>query len=199
MIDPCTKSDYFEKQTKKDTVSKESKHFGINDLLSDNPFEIPEQMIADWLSNREKKRLGINKTAWRHTNKVLGELQKQGIVPHDAFERMVASGWLSIEVHYFKPVSTPSKATPVNQSPLSSEEDRLLRDYRHICLNRFPMPEGLKDQVQALKNRLKKVDHPIAREVIAEIEKLEDKHAGNTLVKKTSSKKPNLLATCFGR
>ncbi|HHF7341074.1 TPA: hypothetical protein ACP9C9_002007 [Legionella anisa] len=97
-----TKSDYFDNQRKTCTNRKSKQQLGLKELLNDNPFNIPEQMLSDWIENRKKKRAPITITAW---NKILKELihcKAQHTDPIEAFETMVASGWNSLKAKYFE-------------------------------------------------------------------------------------------------
>ena len=77
--------------------------FSSDDLFANNPHEIEVQMIKDWIEVRKMKRSKVTQTAWAKINKTLALVKKEtGISPQDAFETMVASGWLSIELKYFK-------------------------------------------------------------------------------------------------
>lgn len=96
------KSDYFEKQTKNQTVSKSSIPYVLKDIQEENIFLIPEQAILDWIANRKKKRVPVTHTAWKIINRELAKCQEQGIDPIEAFETMVASGWQSLKVEYFE-------------------------------------------------------------------------------------------------
>lgn len=70
------------------------------DFETDNPFAIPIDLIEEWRANR--KRFPVTKTVWNRINRVLQQLRERGINPLDAFERMVANGWRSIEVSWFE-------------------------------------------------------------------------------------------------
>lgn len=104
------KSDYFENQSEKSTKSPKSQVFDIKNILNDNPFAIPEQVIRDWMENRRKKRTAITQTAWSIVNKELAKCKEKGIDPIHAFETMVASGWQSLKVEYFESQKKPSEA-----------------------------------------------------------------------------------------
>lgn len=80
--------------------------FGLKNILNENAFQIPEAMILDWFENRKKKKAPITKTAWTKINKELAKCKEQGIDPIEAFEEMVASGWQSIKVEYFRSKQT---------------------------------------------------------------------------------------------
>lgn len=96
-----TKSDYFENQTKNNTISKLSIPYGLKNLQEENIFSIPEQLIQDWITNRKKKRAPLTKTAWNKINKELAKCKEQGVEPIDAFEKMVAHGWQALDAEWF--------------------------------------------------------------------------------------------------
>lgn len=96
-------------------------NFDINALLENNPHKIPEAMLSDWLEVRKSKKNKVTATAWNRINKILGEVHTQiGIIPHDAFETMVASGWQSLELKYFQ---TNSKGNSVSSSQGTGVKD----------------------------------------------------------------------------
>lgn len=96
------KSDYFDNYETKKTKSSKSTQLQSEDLLKDNPHDIPQEMLEDWVMVRKQKRSPITPTAWKRINNVLQMLKDKAIYPIDAFERMVANGWLSLELSYFE-------------------------------------------------------------------------------------------------
>lgn len=91
------------KDKSKDLSSEKPKSFNaVETLLDNNPHEIPEQMIVDFLEIRKEKKSKITKTAWEQINKKLTEIQeKLKITPITAFETMVAKCWQSVDIKYF--------------------------------------------------------------------------------------------------
>lgn len=73
--------------------------FSEQDMLADNPHAIEGELIRQWVVNR--KKFPVTRIAWNRINRILGELEKLGIQPFDAFERMVASSWRGLEIKYF--------------------------------------------------------------------------------------------------
>lgn len=169
-----TKSDNQNNQTKNNPSSRKITQFDLNIILKNNEFQIPTEMIQDWITNRNKKRAPVTKTAWLRITKVLSQLKQRNIDPIEAFERMVAAGWLSIEVNYFEnEMSTKKQERPkeVNQSPLSNEEDALIRELIHVSKNGFDFSLSLKSRIEQLLRFLQNTNHPIARNAVAEIHK----------------------------
>lgn len=95
--DPINKRDIEIKDINK-SIAK-NKKFDLTAMLENNPHEIEAELIEQWLVNR--KRFPVNRAAWDRINRVLNELKEKGVTAHDAFERMVASCWRSLEVNYF--------------------------------------------------------------------------------------------------
>lgn len=116
------RSDYFDNQSKLSTESKSQEHFGIKNILETNVFQIPEQIIQDWITNRKKKRLPIISTAWACVNKNLEKLKEQGVEPIEAFETMVASGWQSLKVEYFVSKEVMTKQEQAKKRSIELEQ-----------------------------------------------------------------------------
>ena len=97
-----------------ETESKKQKPepFNLSNLIADNPHEIEEEMLVDWLDVRKNKKNKVTPTAWKRINRTLILIEKEvGITPKVAFETMVASGWQSLELKYFQTNSKGSAAT----------------------------------------------------------------------------------------
>lgn len=90
--------------------SRKSKDLCFEDLKSDNPHEIPEHMLIDWISIRKQKKSKITRTAWIRMNKVMEEIKRERrISPLTAFETMVMNCWQSLDLKYFKENDVPTK------------------------------------------------------------------------------------------
>lgn len=125
---PATEIKNLNKEIKKDKtpISPSGKKdvFGLSQMLEENPFKIPEQMISDWLDVRKSKRAKMTETAWKGTNSVLHKLKLSGLNPIECFESMVASGWQGIKVSYFEKEIAAAKNTPV----IKPVDDKQLRE-----------------------------------------------------------------------
>lgn len=84
----------------------------LSEILQDNPYSIDKELIEQWIENRKNKN-PVTPLAWSRINKVLQKLAEQGICQHDAFERMVANGWRSLEVSYFQQEFNKNKTKQV--------------------------------------------------------------------------------------
>jgi hypothetical protein len=96
-----TKSDYRINRTLKCTVPPKIKQYNIENILASNIFQIPEQIIEDWMITRKKKRAPVTQTAWNKINKELAKCKEQGVDPIEAFEKMVAHGWQALDADWF--------------------------------------------------------------------------------------------------
>ena len=77
--------------------------FDLKAMLADNPHNIPESMLNDWLDVRKTKKNKVTATAWNKINKTMTDIEKKlGINPSNAFETMVTRGWQSVELEYFQ-------------------------------------------------------------------------------------------------
>lgn len=88
------------KENQKNPKNMEKNAFGVQNMLDDNPHEIPEEHIEQWRQNRGKHK--VTKLVWNRINKNLTALRDRGISPFDAFDRMVTAGWRSLELDYFQ-------------------------------------------------------------------------------------------------
>ena len=68
------------------------------DALKQNPHNIPEDMIDDWISNRRAKKAPLTQTAWNRITKELAKCAN----PLDAFEQMVSAGWQGFKAEWVK-------------------------------------------------------------------------------------------------
>lgn len=122
--------------------------FGLSQMLEENPFNIPEQMISDWLDVRKSKRAKMTETAWKGTNSVLHKLNQLGLNPVECFESMVASGWQGIKVSYFeKEISALKQKQPLKYVP---KEDRSA-EYEKIAVREREAEQRKKEEIEASK------------------------------------------------
>lgn len=94
------KNNYNNNYKKKSELSKNPT---LDDMLKDNPHNIPEEMLEDWMENRKTQKTPITRTAWKSINKTMQTLwETKKVAPLTAFELMVSSGWRSLQVKYFE-------------------------------------------------------------------------------------------------
>ena len=71
------------------TTTSTAKTLTLETMQSENPHNLPPDMIDDWITNRKAKRAPITKTVWNRLNRELSKCDN----PIDAFELLIAAGW----------------------------------------------------------------------------------------------------------
>lgn len=105
---PTTVGTYNKAIPKKDnkitpiSPSGKKSSFSLSQMLEDNPFNIPEAVLADWIEVRKGKRAKLTPTAWEQANKNLVKLKEAGLDPNECFVKAVGNGWAGVEFRYFK-------------------------------------------------------------------------------------------------
>ena len=85
----------------------------LKELVYDNPHNIPEYMLQEWLDIRKDKRARVTPSAWQNLNDNLSLIQiRLHINPIEAFRTMVAKCWQTVELKYFK--DTPEQQQKFN-------------------------------------------------------------------------------------
>lgn len=105
--------------------SRVSSSFGIKEMLSDNPLNIPENILSDWLIVRNAKRAKITATAWKQVIGNLLQLQDKGLTPLFCFTTAVARGWVGIEVRFYNEyldVKSSANKFPSKEERIANEE-----------------------------------------------------------------------------
>ncbi len=67
--------------------------FGLAQLLADNPHQIPEQLLTDWLAQRKAKKAAVTTTVWKTVNTELAKCTEAGISASDAITEVLSAGW----------------------------------------------------------------------------------------------------------
>lgn len=70
-----------------------TQRFGLTDLLADNPFEASEQVLADWLTCRQRMRAPVTRTVWGRVNAELALCVAAGISADAALAEAQEAGW----------------------------------------------------------------------------------------------------------
>lgn len=126
------KSDYFDNQCINNTKGKLTKHYGLKNILDENIFKIPEQLIQDWITTRMKKRVAVTQTAWNKINKELAKCKEHGMDPIEAFETMVASGWQSMKAEWLLTAEAITKQEVSKKRSIELEKMAYERKQREI-------------------------------------------------------------------
>lgn len=67
--------------------------FGLTQILADNPHQVPEQLLADWLAQRKQKRAAVTATVWSTVNAELAKCADAGISASEAVTEALSAGW----------------------------------------------------------------------------------------------------------
>lgn len=90
--------------------------FGMAQLLADNPHNVPEQLLADWLTQRKAKRAAVTATIWSTVNTELGKCAEAGITAEDAITEALNSGWQGFKASWVIKRLAESAPAPAPQS-----------------------------------------------------------------------------------
>ncbi len=77
-----------------------TKQLSLIAIVSENLFNIPPQMISDWVHARKSRKKPVTQTVWNRLNCELKKIKDQGRDPVDAFELMVMQGWDSVNANW---------------------------------------------------------------------------------------------------
>ncbi|WP_442108714.1 replication protein [Pseudomonas sp. NUPR-001] len=96
--------------------------FGMTQLLADNPHQVPEQLLADWLAQRKAKRAAVTETVWSTVNAELSKCAAQGVDASTAITEALTAGWQGFKASWVikrlndsnPPAALPSRHTGFN-------------------------------------------------------------------------------------
>lgn len=98
--------------------------FGMSQMLADNPHNIPDQLLTDWLSLRKTKRAPVTQTVWSALNTELGKCAALGITAEDAMTEALSAGWHGFKADWIaNRVSTRSPAPALSRHHGFAERD----------------------------------------------------------------------------
>jgi hypothetical protein len=90
--------------------------FGMAQLLGDNPHNVPEQLLADWLTQRKAKRAAVTATVWSTVNTELAKCAEARITADDAITEALNSGWQGFKASWVIKRLAEAASTPAPQS-----------------------------------------------------------------------------------
>lgn len=90
--------------------------FGMAQLLADNPHNVPEQLLADWLTQRKAKRAAVTATVWLTVNTELTKCAEAGVTADDAITEALNSGWQGFKASWVIKRLAESAPAPGAQS-----------------------------------------------------------------------------------
>lgn len=67
--------------------------FAKRQMLADNPHQIPDQLLTDWLALRKTKRAPVSQTVWDSLNAELAKCAELGIGAETAMTEALSAGW----------------------------------------------------------------------------------------------------------
>lgn len=67
--------------------------FGLTNLLADNPHEVSEQVLTDWVALRKAKKASLTATVWKSLNTELTRCKELGIAAETAMIEAISAGW----------------------------------------------------------------------------------------------------------
>lgn len=67
--------------------------FGLTSLLADNPHDLSEVLLKDWLALRKAKKAAVTETVWNSLNAELVKCIALGIAPDVAMTEALSAGW----------------------------------------------------------------------------------------------------------
>lgn len=102
--------------------------FGMTQLLADNPHNVPEQLLADWLTQRKAKRAAVTATVWSTVNAELAKCVEAGITVSDAITEALTSGWQGFKASWVIKRMAEAAPAPVAQSRHTGFADRNYTD-----------------------------------------------------------------------
>ncbi|WP_218726610.1 replication protein [Pseudomonas sp. D1HM] len=90
--------------------------FGMVQMLADNPHQIPDQLLVDWLALRKTKRAAVSQTVWGSLNAELTKCAELGITASDAMTEALAAGWQGFKVSWIVNRLAQSDRAPTTAS-----------------------------------------------------------------------------------
>lgn len=90
--------------------------FGMVQMLADNPHQIPDQLLVDWLALRKTKRAAVSQTVWGSLNSELAKCVELGITASDAMTEALAAGWQGFKVSWIVNRLAQSDRAPTTAS-----------------------------------------------------------------------------------
>jgi len=101
--------------------------FGMTQLLADNPHNVPEQLLADWLTQRKAKRAAVTATVWSTVNSELVKCVEAGVSAPDAITEALTSGWQGFKASWV--IKRMAESAPPAPSAPSRHSGFADRDY----------------------------------------------------------------------
>jgi phage replication O-like protein O len=97
--------------------SPRKKPFGLTQMTADNPHQIPEQLLVDWLALRKTKRAATTQTVWDSLNAEIAKCQAEfGIDATTAMTEALLAGWQGFRAAWIAKRLAESSSQPPTPS-----------------------------------------------------------------------------------
>lgn len=113
--------------------SERKTQFGLSQLLADNPHQVPEQLLSDWLAQRKAKKAAVTLTVWSTVNAELAKCADAGISASTAITEALSAGWQGFKASWVikrLAESAPTLAAPSRHTGFAD------RDYQAGLIQR---------------------------------------------------------------
>ncbi|MGE8452804.1 MAG: replication protein [Pseudomonadales bacterium] len=90
--------------------------FGLAQLLADNPHQVPEQLLSDWLVQRKAKKAVVTQTVWSTVNTELAKCADAGISASTAITEALSAGWQGFKASWVVNRIRDNRQQPAMQS-----------------------------------------------------------------------------------
>lgn len=90
--------------------------FGLTQLLADNPHQVPEQLLSDWLAQRKAKKAAVTFTVWSTVNTELAKCAEAGISASTAITEALSAGWQGFKASWVINRIRDNRQQPAAQS-----------------------------------------------------------------------------------
>ena len=90
--------------------------FGMVQMLANNPHQIPDQLLVDWLALRKTKRAAVSQTVWDALNAELTKCGELGITATDAMTEALSAGWQGFKADWIANRLAQSDRAPATAS-----------------------------------------------------------------------------------
>lgn len=108
--------------------------FGLTNLLADNPHQVPEQLLTDWLAQRKAKKAAVTATVWSTVNAELAKCAEAGISADTAITEALSAGWQGFKASWV--LNRLKDSTPPAARSRSNHHGFSERDYHAGLIER---------------------------------------------------------------
>lgn len=120
--------------------------FGVSQMLEQNPHDLSETLIRDYLLHRNKVKAPLTATAWTRLNAELDRIAEAGYSAEDALGEAMTAGWRAVKLDWLK-----NRLQPVNLIGFDSGmAQAIVSAYHAACPHMAPVAfidADLKDMI----------------------------------------------------